>query len=182
MEETTYLDNFEQRLVEGMVKLCTGLGYLQHNILACEDLDQKWEQLGTPYLGDAIKEIAHYPTVALGWMMYLGMAVAHYWDEDWKVYGNIENLYEHIRDKRGFDNMDEYIREEVLRLGKEAYDETEELVRQCSTMVLTNIRHEQIEPQSPMAFHAYVRAIHALYLMGISVELKRLGYQFTEMP
>lgn len=113
---------------------------------------------GTALHGDAIKEIAKYPTVALGWMMYVGMAVAHYWDVDWEVYGKIENLYEYIRDKRGFDEMDEYVRETVLGFRPDAkpaegqpmneYDGTEELVRMLSTICLTQIRREQIEPQS----------------------------------
>ena len=85
--------------------------------------------------------------------------------------------------------MDEYVRETVLGFRPDAkpaegqsmngYDGTEELVRMLSTVCLTQIRREQIEPQSPMAFRVYVRSIHALYVIGASVELYRLGYKMT---
>ncbi len=178
MEEQTYLDNYETSLTKELVKLCTGWGRLDGQLLASQDLDEKWESIAQSYLPDGIREIARYPTVSLGWMMYVGLAAAHCWDQDWTVYGGLPNLYEYLRDKRGFDWMDEYISEEVLDLEGEANDRMAELVRECATLALTQIRHEQVEPQSPMAFHIYVRSIHALYLTGISVELKRQGYHF----
>lgn len=189
MEEKEYLDKYEQSLTGELLKVCTQQGYLAGQLLPSEDLDEKWEQIAQPYLGDAIKEIAAYPTVAVGWMMYMGMAVAHYWDVDWALYGKMENLYEYVRDKRGFDCMDEHIREKVLGLSpkdkpedgklRNEYDALEELVHMLSTIGLTRIRREQIEPQSPLAFRVYVRTIHALYLIGASVELYRLGYKMT---
>ncbi len=189
MEEKEYLDKYEQTLTRELLKVCTQQGYLGGQLLPSEDLDDKWQEIAQPYIGDAIKEISAYPTVSLGWMMYVGMAVAHYWDVDWALYGKIENLYEYIRDKRGFDCMDEYIREKVLGLSPNAkpaegkalneYDATEELVRMLATICLTQIRREQIEPQSPMAYHVYVRTIHVLYIIGASVELYRLGYKMT---
>lgn len=180
-EQKEYLDAYEERLIKGLVKLSTGLGRLSDQLLASEDIDDKWEQVAQPYMGDAVKEIAKYPTVSLGWMMYVGMAVAHYWDDDWQVYGGMPDLYTYLRDKRGFDCLDEYVREEVLGLQGQAYDDMEEFVRQCATMVLTNIRHEQVEPQSARAFHLYVRSIHALYLVGAAVEMKRLGYKMDRI-
>lgn len=184
-----YLDNFEQTLTRELIKLATQQGRLSGQLLPSQDLDDKWEQLAQPYMGDAVKEIAKYPTVALGWMMYLGMAVAHFWDEDWRIYGGIDDLYGYIRDKRGFDCMDEYIREIVLSMSPKAkptegqtqndYDRLEEFVRMSATLCLTHIRQEHVEPQSPMAFHIYVRAIHSLYVVGSSVELYRLGYKMT---
>ncbi len=181
MEEKEYLDKLEQRITEGLLMICTGLGKLENQLLASEDIDSKWEELAQPYMADAVKEIAKYPTVSLGWMMYVGMAVAHFWDEDWQTYNGIEDLYAYIRNKRGFDCLDEYVRETVLGMKDKEYDNTEELVRQCATMVLTHIRREQVEPQSPMAFHIYVRGIHALYVVGAAVEMKRLGYKMEGM-
>lgn len=181
MEQQEYLDNYEQNLTRELVKICTQQNKLAGRILPSEDLDGKWEQIANGYLADAVKEIAKYPTVALGWMMYVGMAVAHYWDEDWRIYGKVADLYAFIRDKRGFDCLDEYVREEVLGLKGEAYDRMEDFVRICATLCLTQIRREQVEPQSPMAFHIYVRSIHALYLIGTSMELYRAGYKMTAM-
>ena len=189
MEDKEYLDKYEQRLTVELLKVCTLRGRLAGQLLPSPDLDEKWEQVAQPYMGDAIKEIAKYPTVALGWMMYVGMALAHFWDEDWKSYSKMNYIYEYIRDKRGFDCMDEYVRETVLGFspkekpaeGKQMneYDEVEELVRMLSTICLTLIRREQIEPQSPMAFQVYLRSIHALYVVGASIELHRLGYKMT---
>lgn len=191
MEQQEYLDTFEQTLTRELLQMATQQGRLGGQILPSPDLDDKWEALAQPYMGDAVKEIAKYPTVALGWMMYLGMAVAHYWDEDWQVYSGIQDLYSYVRDKRGFDCMDEYIREVVLGLKPKAdpkegqvmndYDRMEEFVRVASTLCLTHIRHENVEPQSPLAFHVYVRAIHALYIIGASAELYRLGYSNQKM-
>ncbi len=189
MEEKEYLDKYEQNLTLELLKVCTQQGRLEGQLLPSPDLDDKWQEIAQPYIGDAIKEIAAYPTVSLGWMMYVGMAVAHYWDVDWALYGKMPNLYEYMRDKRGFDCMDEYIREKVLGLlatakpsegkAQNEYDSLEELVRMLSTICLTQIRREQVEPQSPMAYHVYVRTIHVLYIIGASVELHRLGYKMT---
>jgi hypothetical protein len=75
MEEKEYLDKYEQSLTMELLKVCTQQGRLAGQLLPSPDLDEKWEQVAQPYMGDAIKEIAKYPTVALGWMMYVGMAV-----------------------------------------------------------------------------------------------------------
>lgn len=184
MEQKEYLDKFEQTLTRELLKVATQQNRLGGELLPSPDLDDKWEQLAESYMADAIKEIAKYPTVALGWMMYLGMAVAHYWDTDWQLYGSMDNLYEFIRDKRGFDCMDEYIREKVIGIhpAEAEYFNLEEFVRISSTLCLTHIRREGVEPQSPMAFHIYVRSIHALYIVGSSVELHRLGYKNSPMP
>ena len=47
------------------------------------DIEALWATIGESYLPDALREWSHYPTVALGWVMYIGMAIAYYWDEDW---------------------------------------------------------------------------------------------------
>lgn len=179
MEQQEYLDNYEQGLVRELLKVCTQQNKLAGQLLPSPDLDEKWETVAQAYLGDAVKEIAKYPTVALGWMMYVGMGMAHFWDEDWRVYSGIGNLYTYMRDKRGFDCLDEYVRETVLGLKGEDYSRMEEFVRICANVALAQIRHEQIEPQSPMAFHVYVRSIHALFLIGSSMELFRLGYKMN---
>ena len=179
MKEKEYLDKFEQTLLRELLKVCTQQGRLSGEILPSPDLDDKWEQLAEPYMADAIKEIAGYPTVAVGWMMYLGMAVAHYWDLDWAIYGNLPDLYGYIRDKRGFDYMDEHIRETILCIkpSDPEFDRLEDFVRLCATLCITHIRRENVEPQSPRAFHIYIRVIHAMYLIGTSMELFKHGYK-----
>lgn len=176
-----YLDKYEQDLMQNLLKLLTGMKRLNGQLLSSPDITDKWEQVAPPYLADAVKEIAKYPTVSLGWAMYLGMAVAHFWDGDWEFYGNKENLYEYLRDIRGFDYMDEVVRGNILGLEGAAFDELEKVVQSCSQQALDNIRHEQIEPQSPMAFHVYVRSIKVLYELGAAMELKALGYKFEKL-
>ena len=179
MQQEEYLNQFEFRLVKELVKVASQQNRLSGNLLPSPDLDAKWEEIAQPYIADAVKEIATYPSVALGWMMYVGMAVAHLWDIDWAVYGGIKGLYEYLRDKRGFDCLDEYIRETTLgiRPTEAEYTKLEDLVRMSATICQTHIRREGIEPQSPIAFHVFVRAIHALYLVGASIELHKLGYK-----
>ena len=55
------------------------------------------------------------------------------------------------------------------------------LVQRCAEATLDAIRHEKIEPQSPLAFHAYVRSLHVLYRIGAALELRRMGYHFEKV-
>lgn len=175
--EKEYLDKYEQNLTQKLVQLLTGWNRLNGELLASADLDELWNTLAEGYLPDGVREIAKYPTVSLGWMMYVGMAVAHLWDKDWDTLRKQPDAYARLRAPRGFDAMDEHIMEDILKLKKEEVASAEEVVRTCATLALNQIRHEGVEPQSPMAFHIYVRSIHALYLVGISTELYRLGYK-----
>lgn len=177
-KELEYLDEYEQKLMQQMLRLATSMELLNGQLLETPDIADKWETIAQSYLPDGVKEIANYPTVAIGWMMYVGMAVAKYWDEDWEIYGQVPNLYEYIRDKRGFDYLDEVVRGEILMLKDDDYTHMEKVVQGFAQQVLNQIRHENIEPQSPMAFHVYVRSIKVLYQIGAAIELKALGYKF----
>ena len=173
-----YLDSFEKKVMNDVLQHLSNSGILNGKLLESDDINAVWESVAPFYIADSVKEIAKYPNVALGWAMYLGMAVAKYWDDDWERYGNNENIYYHIRDIRGFDFMDEVVRADILGLSSDDYDHCEEMVRKVTDMVLSGIRHEQIEPQSPMAFHVFARSIRVLYKIGASVTLKSLGYRF----
>ena len=173
-----YLDSFEKKVMNDVLRYLSNSGILNRKLLESDDINAVWESVAPFYIADSVKEIAKYPNVALGWAMYLGMAVAKYWDDDWERYGNNENIYYHIRDIRGFDFMDEVVRADILGLSSDDYDNCEEMVRKVTDMVLSGIRHEQIEPQSPMAFHVFARSIRVLYKIGASVTLKSLGYRF----
>lgn len=176
MEQLDYLNQYESTLMQDMLQFCRGKGLLENMLLETPDITEKWDTICQEYMADSIKEIAKYPTVALGWAMYVGMGLAKYWDEDWAIYSKVENLYHHMRDKRGYDYMDEYVREELLGLKGEEFTKCEDLVRSCAQMALDHIRHEQIEPQSPMAYYVYARSIKVLYLIGAAVQLRKLGY------
>lgn len=180
MEQLEYLDRYEARLMQDLMQMLQSNRQLPDGPLAqTPDITDLWHDLAPAYCADAVKEIAQYPLVSLGWAMYTGMAIAKYWDDDWAVYSQVDNLYNHLRDKRGFDYLDEVVREDLYgcKNGTKEFADIEELVRSCSQMAHDMIRHEQIEPSTPMAFHVYARSIKVLYLVGAAVGLKRLGYK-----
>ena len=109
------------------------------------------------------------------------MAVAKFWDEDWETYSNMDDLYAYMRDKRGYDAMDEYIREDVLSLRGVDYTVSEKLVGECASRVYNALRHQMIEPGTKEAFNAYVSCLHQLYVFGAAMQLKRMDYHMTKM-
>ena len=40
------------------------------------DVEEKWEEIAKTYIPDGIREFQDFPSASLGWMMYIGMAVA----------------------------------------------------------------------------------------------------------
>ena len=78
--------------------------------------------------------------------------------------------------------MDEHIVRDLLQLpldSKEA-GQLEDIIRRCGQATVSMIRHEQIEPQSPMAFHVFARACRTMFRIGAAIELKTLGIQVRE--
>ena len=114
-------------------------------------------------------------------MMYVGMAIAKYWDTDWLLYGKVEDLYAYLRDQRDFDHMDDYICEQVLLLSQADHDRLTKVVAECAARTHTLLLHQHLEPATRQAFDAYVAAIHQMYLMGMAMELKTLGYHMTKV-
>ena len=100
--------------MQHLLKMLTIDGKVGGQVLVTDDITNKWNEIAPSYVKDSVREVADYPTVSLGWAMYLGMAVAKFWDDDWKIFSQVNNLYEYIRDKRGYDYMDEYVREDIL--------------------------------------------------------------------
>lgn len=174
-------ENLTGMIHNDLHKYLTGMHEVDEHLPECQDVEEKWEQIAQSYLPDGICEFTAYPTTSLGWMMYIGMAVAKFWDEEWEIYGNIEDLYSYMRDKRGYDCMDEYIREEVLRLKGADYDALEKLVGECASRVNNALRHQNIESGTKEAFNAYVSCLQQLYLFGAAVQLKRMGYHMTKI-
>lgn len=164
-----------------LLRLCTSRGMLSGTLLATDDVTGHWDALAPEYVADAIGQIADYPTVSVAWAGYLGLAVAHGWDTNWEAC--VRTAYKQYYGEQGFDDMDEHIVQHVLGLSLESKEakNLESTIRSCAQMAVTLIRREQIEPQSPMAFHVFARAIKVMYRIGAALELKRLGYKFEEM-
>ena len=175
------MQEFENKLLKDLHQYLIAMGKVDERMPECPDVEDKWEQIAQSYIADGIREFADYPTVSLGWMMYLGMAVAKFWDAEWEIYSKIEDLYLYIRDKRGYDCMDEYISEDVLKLKPNESKALAKLINDCAQMGVHALQREMFEPGSPLAFHAYVCTLHQMYLMGVAVQLLRMGYKMTKI-
>ena len=200
------MNEFEDKLHEDLHQFLLSMKEVDERLPECPDVEEKWESIAKAYIPDGIREFQGFPSASLGWMMYIGMAVAKLWYTDWEVmeqreqsdacidssesrqnstggqiYSNLDNLYVYLRDKRGYDSMDEYIREEVLQLTGVDYTALEKLVGECASRVYNALMHQRIEPGTKEAFNAYVSCLHQLYLMGAAMQLKRMGYRMTKM-
>ena len=147
---TEYLNNFEEKLQQELLHLCTNYGMLDSTLLAADDIDNRWHDLAPEYVADAVGQIRDYPVVSVAWAAYLGLGVAFGWDEDWEYYAQVS--YQSYYGEQGFDDMDEHIVRDLLQLpldSKEA-GQLEDIIRRCGQATVSMIRHEQIEPQSPI--------------------------------
>ena len=109
-----YLIRFEEKMQDDLLRLATTRGMLKGVLLATEDIDEQWKILAPEYMGDAVPQIAHYPTVSVAWAAYLGMAVAYGWDADWETF--LKMPYQSYYGEQGFDDMDEHIVRDLLRI------------------------------------------------------------------
>ena len=173
--------DLEQMFREDLHRYLTAIGRVDRRLPEAPDLEALWPKLGESYLPDGIREFAQYPTVSLGWMMFLGMAVAKYWDTEWELYSKVEDLYKYLRDRIDFDHMDHYICEKVLLLGGAVHQALTNIVAECASRTDNMLRHQHLEPGSEAAFRGYVAALHQLYIMGIAIERKALGYHMTKL-
>ena len=98
---------FEQELHKDLHQFLLSMKEVDERLPECPDVEEKWEQIAKAYIPDGIKEFNDFPSASLGWMMYIGMAVAKFWDTEWGIYSKIDDLYAYMRDKRGYDSMDE---------------------------------------------------------------------------
>ena len=175
------MENFEEQLRKDLHQFLLSIKEVDERLPECPDVEEKWETIAKAYLPDGIKEFNNFPSASLGWMMYIGMAVANMWDTEWEIYSKIEYLYIYMRDKRGYDAMDEYIREEVLLLQGIDYTVLEKVTGECASRVYTALMRQHLEPGTKEAFNGYVACLHQLYLYGAAMQLKRMGYHMTKM-
>ena len=175
------MEQFEEQLHQDLHQFLLSMKEVDERLPECPDVEEKWEQIAKAYIPDGIREFNDFPSASLGWMMYIGMAIAKFWDDEWELYSKIEDIYAYLRDKRGYDCMDEYIREDVLLLSGIEYTMLEKLVGECASRVYNSLMHQHIEPGTKEAFNAYVSCLHQLYLMGAYMQLKRMGYRMIKM-
>lgn len=175
------INNVEQEIRQDLQQYLLSIGEVDERLPEAPDIEELWRKVGESYLPDGIREFNDYPTASIGWMMFVGMALAKYWDTDWELYCKVEDLYKYLRDQRGFDNMDEYICDTVLLLNGEEQEKLTKIVGECAARTYNRLCRMRIEPGSQDAYRAYIAAIHQMYLMGMCMELKRLGYHMVKM-
>ena len=145
----------------------------------CPDVADKMVGILNSFIHDAVKEYNSYPLATLSWMMYTGMALAKYWDLEWDVYSKVDDLYVYLRDKRGYDAMDDYIMDEVLCLKGEDKIKLQNLVMNCASGANDMLIHSGVESGTREAFELFVSCLRQMYMYGIYIELKSLGYHMT---
>ena len=175
------MEQFEKTLHNDLHQYLSSLDKVDERLPECPDIEEKWESIARSYIPDGIREFQDYPSASLGWMMYVGMAIAKMWDTEWEIYSKIDDLYAYIRDKRGYDCMDEYIRSEMLLLKGEGFAATEKTVGECASRVYNALMHQNLESGTKEAFNGYISCLHQLYLMGAAMQLKRMGYHMTKV-
>ena len=179
--EQEYFDTFENNLLQAVLKLCKSHKMLDGTLLASEDIDERWKAYAPEYMADAVPQVNAYPAAAIAWAGYVGMAVAHRWDENWEEYST--EPYEKLHGKEGFDDMDEHIMQEILGLSLESEEaqKIEDMMRRAANTAITYIRREDTESQSTKAFYIFARTTQVMFRIGAAMELYRLGYKFEKV-
>lgn len=181
MDTKELAKQFEEKVRADLIAFLQKKEALDSHVPECPDVEEKWSEIARAYMPDGAREFKDYPVVSLGWMMLIGMALAYYWDTDWTKYASETDLYEKLRDKRGYDNMDEAVVEDLLGYSGEAAEKMTELVANCASRVYSLLNHEHVEPGTEAALGCYIGALHQLYLVGMAMELNALGYHMTPL-
>lgn len=172
---------FEQNLLKDLYSYLKLHGEVDDMMPDAPDIEERWVAVANSYMADGIREFQQYPLTSIGWMMYVGMAMAQLWDDDWERYSQVEDLYAMLRDVRGFDEMDEYVAQELLHLDEKKQDELSKLVGNCAARTYNYLMHQGFEPGTAQALQGYLGCLHQMYLMGACVQLHRLGYHMVKV-
>ncbi len=180
-ENAKYYDVYEENLQREILRMCTSLGMLDGELLSSEDIDQKWKEWAPDYIAEALPEVNSYPEFAIACAAYAGMAVAQWWDQDWGRHHSAR--YESIHGERGFDDMDEYIVQNILNLSLDSPKAKQimNILLCCAQKASTFIQHEHIESQTVKAFHIFARTVKVMFRTGAALQLRRLGYKFHKV-
>lgn len=174
-----YLNEFEQRLQQNLLRQLHARGVMGTQLLGSDDLDDKFETYLQEYLADALPQIVDYPMVSIAWATYIGLGLAYLWDTDFERFA--ETKYSMLYGPRGFDDMDEHILYEVMGNQPEDVKGLVQLIQSISQSCLSAIKAEQIEPQSSMAFHVYVRTVVVAFRIGAALQLYAMGYKYEKL-
>lgn len=181
IDKDEYLDLFQIRLEDELLKLCTSLSVLDGGWLMTPDLEEKWREIAPEYMADAVKEINSYPEVALAWAGYLGMGYAALWDKNWRKHSR--DGYSKMLGSRGFDDMDEHIVRDILGHSLDSFEamKISGVLQSCAQCAIGLIRKESIEGGTNQAFYVLARSVKVMYCAGVSIQLKKLGYKYERL-
>ena len=76
------MNEFEDKLHEDLHQFLLSMKKVDERLPECPDVEDKWEPIAKAYIPDGIREFQDFPSASLGWMMYIGMAVAKLWDTE----------------------------------------------------------------------------------------------------
>ena len=181
MLDKVYLENFESRITDELLRLCKQYGVLDGTLLATDDITARWDALAPEYMADAVSQINSYPAYTLALAGYIGMAVARGWDEDWER--SCPFIYRALCGPQGFDYGDEHILQSVLGYSLESNEALlrESALRACAHTAMSQIRHEEVEGQTSKALYILARSARAMFRAGLSIELHARGYRYQRM-
>lgn len=174
------MENFAVTLLDDLHRYLVKRDAVDERLPECPDVEGKWPAIAEAYLPDGAREFSNYPVASLGWMMFIAMAVTKFWDQDWERYDKVEDLYLMLRDKRGFDNLDEYILDEVLDLHGDDAEQMQTLVGDTAERAKRTLYRQDVEPGTVDAFKAYVACLQCMYQLGMAVQLKAMGYHMVK--
>lgn len=175
------VDAFEKKIRDDLMRYLQNSDLVDSHIPECIDVEECWSEIVRDYLPDGSREFSKYPMVSLGWMMFIGIAMAYFWDEDWQKYAEERKFYNLLRDRRGYDELDDAVVYDILKYEGEAADKLAAVVGECASRVYSMLNREQVTPGSSVALGCYIAALHQLYLAGMAMELKTLGYKMTPL-
>lgn len=147
----------------------------------CADVIDKFPQLLNSFISDAVKEFNNFPLATLAWMAYIGMAISKFWDTEWDIYDKVDDLYLYLRNKRGYDQLDDYISEEVLCLNENEIISYRNLTMSMASGVYDILSHSGVEPGTRDAFILLIACFKQMFYHGVYIELYRLGYHMTQV-
>ena len=70
------IELFEDQLRQDLHQFLQSMKEIDARLPECPDVEDKWEPIARAYIPDGIKEFNDFPSASLGWMMYIGMAIA----------------------------------------------------------------------------------------------------------
>lgn len=181
MTEQNKTKEFEKVFYDDLHQYLVSIDRVDEHFPDAPDIEGCWAKIGESYMPDGLREFNGYPVVSLGWVMFIGMAVAKYWDEDWALYSKVEDLYKYLRDRIDFDHMDDYVCDKVLLLNANDKKVMQDIVGECASRSYNKLLHLGVTPGSADAFYAFIAALHELYLMGAAMQLKAMGYHMTKI-